>query len=74
MASSREDLGLGGDDQILTLLLHPLPLPPLSQLTVIQGDISELTVDAVVHPTNATFNLGGQCGTFGPSFLVLVSH
>ena len=29
---------------------------------MIQGDISELTVDAVVHPTNNNFHLGGQCG------------
>lgn len=47
------------------------------KLTVIQGDISELTVDAVVHPTNASFNLGGQCGTSlkdtgGESFLEAV--
>ena len=33
------------------------------KLTVIQGDISELTVDCVVHPTNASFNLTGLCGT-----------
>lgn len=33
------------------------------KLTVIQGDISELTVDAVVHPTNSSFSLSGQCGT-----------
>ncbi len=32
------------------------------KLTVIQGDLAELTVDAVVHPTNATFSLTGQCG------------
>ena len=29
---------------------------------MIQGDISELTVDAVVHPTNSTYSLSGQCG------------
>ena len=29
---------------------------------MIQGDISELTVDAVVHPTNSSFSLSGQCG------------
>ena len=29
---------------------------------MIQGDISELTVDCVVHPTNASFNLTGLCG------------
>lgn len=43
------------------------------KLTVIQGDISQLTVDAVVHPTNANFSLAGQCGSTlrsagGPSF------
>ncbi|PIK61858.1 putative core histone macro-H2A.1 [Apostichopus japonicus] len=33
------------------------------KLTVIQGDISEVTVDCVVNPTNASFFLGGQVGT-----------
>ena len=32
------------------------------KLTVIQGDVSQLTVDAVVHPTNSNFSLAGQCG------------
>ena len=32
------------------------------KLTVIQGDIAQLTVDAVVHPTNGNFSLAGQCG------------
>lgn len=43
------------------------------KLTVIQGDISQLTVDAVVHPTNSNLSLAGQCGSTlrssgGPSF------
>ncbi|CAI7999603.1 Core histone macro-H2A.1 [Geodia barretti] len=43
------------------------------KLTVIQGDISQLTVDAVVHPTSGNFSLAGQCGSAlrgagGPSF------
>ena len=29
---------------------------------MIQGDIAEMTVDAVIHPTNASFSLSGQCG------------
>ncbi|KAL5505115.1 hypothetical protein EMCRGX_G006496 [Ephydatia muelleri] len=33
------------------------------KLTVIQGNIAEMTVDAVVHPTNSSFSLSGQCGT-----------
>ena len=44
------------------MLIHSLFLPSPTQLTVIQGDISELTVDAVVHPTNSSFSLSGQCG------------
>lgn len=42
------------------------------KLTVIQGDISQLTVDAVVHPTNGNFSLAGQCGESGLAPLVLV--
>ena len=32
------------------------------KLTVIQGDIAQLTVDAVVHPTSSNFSIAGQCG------------
>lgn len=32
------------------------------KLTVVQGDISKMTCDAVVHPTSAKFALSGQCG------------
>ena len=33
------------------------------KLTVVQGDISKLSCDAVVHPTNSTLSLSGQCGS-----------
>ncbi|XP_013383980.1 core histone macro-H2A.1 isoform X1 [Lingula anatina] len=32
------------------------------KLTVIQGDIVSVTADAIVHPTNATFYMGGEVG------------
>ena len=32
------------------------------KLTVIQGDISTIVCDAVVHPTNGGFNMTGQVG------------
>ena len=31
-------------------------------MTVIQGDISTVEADAIVHPTNASFYLGGEVG------------
>jgi len=33
------------------------------RLTVVQGDISVLTCDAVVHPTDGTFKMSGEIGT-----------
>lgn len=33
------------------------------KLTVIQGDISTVEADALVHPTNASFYLGGEVGS-----------
>jgi len=33
------------------------------KLTVVQGDIANLAVDALVHPTNASFNTTGQVGS-----------
>lgn len=33
------------------------------KLTVIQGSISDLKCDAIVHPTNAVFNTTGEVGT-----------
>ena len=43
------------------------------KLTVVQGDISQITCDAVIHPTNGSLSLSGQCGSAlstagGPSF------
>jgi histone H2A len=32
------------------------------KLVVLQADIVNVCVDAIVHPTNATFHLGGQVG------------
>jgi len=34
----------------------------LLQLTVIQGDLVQMDVDAVVHPTNSSLSFGGQIG------------
>lgn len=33
------------------------------KLTVVQGDISAVDCDAIVHPTNATFSFSGEVGT-----------
>ncbi|CAH3182396.1 unnamed protein product [Porites evermanni] len=33
------------------------------KLSVIQGDIAAIEADAIVHPTNATFYLGGEVGS-----------
>ena len=32
------------------------------QLTVIQGDITKVAADAIVHPTNNSFYMGGEVG------------
>eukprot|EP00116_Pleurobrachia_bachei_P008316 sb/3468578/ len=32
------------------------------KLTVIQGDISQVGADAIVHPTNSNWNMTGACG------------
>ena len=49
------------------------------KLTVVQGDISKITCDAVVHPTNSSLSTSGQCGSAltqagGPSFRSEVSR
>ena len=36
----------------------------LLQLTVLQGDLVKVTADAIVHPTNSTFYMGGEVGKF----------
>lgn len=33
-------------------------------MTVIEGDISAVEADALVHPTNASFSLGGKVGMY----------
>lgn len=33
------------------------------KLTVLQADICDVVVDAIVHPTNNTFYLGGEVGS-----------
>ena len=30
---------------------------------MVEGDLPQFDVEAVVHPTNATFNLSGEVGT-----------
>lgn len=34
------------------------------QLSVIQGDISTVDCDAIVHPTNANFSFTGEVGEY----------
>ena len=33
------------------------------KLTVVQGDLAKITCDAVIHPTNSSLSLSGQCGS-----------
>ncbi|KAJ8318016.1 hypothetical protein KUTeg_003107, partial [Tegillarca granosa] len=33
------------------------------RMTVIQGDIVKITADAIVHPTNSTYHMGGEVGS-----------
>lgn len=35
----------------------------VNQLTVVQADITDVAVDAIVHPTNNSFYLGGEVGS-----------
>ncbi|XP_071105671.1 core histone macro-H2A.1-like isoform X1 [Haliotis cracherodii] len=32
------------------------------KMTVLQGDIVKMTADAIVHPTNSTYHMGGEVG------------
>ena len=32
------------------------------QITVLQGDIGKVSADAIVHPTNSTYHMGGEVG------------
>jgi len=40
----------------------------LLQLTVIQGDIVQMDVDAIVHPTNSSLSFGGEIGQYKQMF------
>ena len=49
------------------------------KFSVVQGDISKVNCDAVVHPTNSSLSLSGQCGSAlsqagGPSFRTEVNR
>lgn len=33
------------------------------RMTVIQGDLVKITADAIVHPTNSTYHMGGEVGS-----------
>ena len=49
------------------------------KFSVVQGDISKVNCDAVVHPTNSSLSLAGQCGSAlsqagGPSFRTEVNR
>ena len=51
----------------ITKIAHNLDLIVnycIIQLSVIQGDIAAIEADAIVHPTNATFYLGGEVGMY----------
>ncbi|CAF0711562.1 unnamed protein product [Brachionus calyciflorus] len=44
-------------------LLNERTLPTGQKLTVIQADITNVVADAIVHPTNNSFYLGGEVGS-----------
>ena len=41
------------------------------QLTVLQGDIVKVSADAIVHPTNSAYYMGGEVGK--QNFIILPS-
>jgi len=56
---------LGGNVWRVNLLWYTvLLLLLLLQLTVIQGDITQIDADAIVHPTNSALSFGGQIGQY----------
>lgn len=57
-AVAKKAAGGGGGITVLSERTLVLGL----KLTVIQGDIAAMAVDAVIHPTNSSFSLSGQCG------------
>lgn len=48
----------------MILLLSYTKLAILFQLTVLQGDIVKVAADAIVHPTNSTYHMGGEVGKY----------
>ncbi|XP_013791614.1 core histone macro-H2A.1-like, partial [Limulus polyphemus] len=50
----------GGENEITVLSEKKLFLG--QKLTVIQGGIVDVSADAIIHPTNASFYLGGEVG------------
>ena len=61
-----------------SVLLNEKILAGGQKLTVVQGDISKVSCDAAVHPTNSSLALAGMCGSAlrkvgGPSFTSLVN-
>ena len=46
-----------------TTILNERTLPSGQKLTVVQADITNIKVDAICHPTNNSFYLGGEVGS-----------
>lgn len=44
-------------------MLHSIQMPLGQHLEIVQTDITALTVDAVVNPTNSTLYMGGMVGS-----------
>ncbi|VUZ57071.1 unnamed protein product [Hymenolepis diminuta] len=49
--------------QVKPKILHSIKMPLGQSLKIVQTDIVELSVDAVVNPTNSTLYMGGMVGT-----------
>lgn len=43
-------------------LVYFIDYVSIFQLTVLQGDLVNVAADAIVHPTNNTFYMGGEVG------------
>ncbi|KAL5969243.1 Core histone [Taenia solium] len=57
-------LAVRADEELFkTKVLHNIKLPLGQTLQIVQTDIAELNVDAIVNPTNSTFYMGGMVGS-----------
>ncbi|VDL57507.1 unnamed protein product [Hymenolepis diminuta] len=58
-------LAVHQDDELFKKpkILHSIKMPLGQSLKIVQTDIVELSVDAVVNPTNSTLYMGGMVGT-----------